>query len=314
MSKPQINFTSHVFTSPSSLADASMCDILFLGPAVDDRGEAVLSELSMRAKTVITLGFNNLTLFVNGIESSAKKLARMLKSEDVVRFESTTLGLAEILRGLQAVKEAKIDSVEVCYIEPKFYSNHDQRQTEILSSREFELTTNSAFVGLQGFNAEYRDGQQAHHVYFLGYESSRLLQAFEQRGEYNSINYHRFFVIGVPAFSPGWENNVLANHVQILQRLGITANAIRYCTANSITEGYHLLWDMYKDIGNESSTFWVSPFGTKPHTFASALFLLETKGAMSNSSLFYDHPVRTNKRSEKIAKYHFVKISGLQDF
>lgn len=296
------------------MSEIAECDILFLGSAVDDRGEAVRSELASRARTVITLGFSEFKLFVNGTESSAKKLAGMLKPKDVVRFESTTLGLAEILRGLQAVKEAKIDRVEVCYVEPKFYNTNESPTTEILSSREFELTTNNTFVGLQGFNAEYRDGQQAHHVYFLGYESSRLLQAFEQRGEYNSANYHRFFVIGVPAFSPGWETNVLANHVQILQRLGVTANAIRYCTANSITEGYHLLWDIYKDIGKEDSVFWVSPFGTKPHTFASALFLLETKGGMSNSSLFYDHPVRTNKRSKDIAKYHFVQISGLQTF
>lgn len=314
MNSPSLSFISASSIPPLLAGSLSHCDVLFIGQAVDDRGAAVHTELIEKSRTVITLGFENQKLLVNGCESSAKKLTTMLKSTDLVRFESTTLGLAEIIRSLQAVKEAKIKEIDICYVEPKFYRKHQSLSTGILSSREFELTTNNTFIGLQGFNEEFREEQQAHHVFFLGYESSRLQQALEQRGEYDAAHYHRFFVIGVPAFSPGWETNVLANHVQILQRLGVSSNAIKYCAANSIQEAYHMLWDLYKSIGSESSIFWVSPFGTKPHTVATALFLLETKGAISNSSLFYDHPIRTDKRSQEVAKYHFIRVSGFQNF
>lgn len=310
MSEPSLVFKTSTYDKSLSGCNLRQCDFLFIGDAVDDRGEAVNTELASKAKRVVRLSFCDQKLVVDGQDSSAKKLAGMLNAKSIVRIESTTLGLAEILRVLQAVKEAKISELEFCYVEPKEYSNHQSMVDGILSPREFELTTNNVFSGLQGFNNEFREDQKASHVFFLGYESSRLQQALEQRGEFPASGYHRYFVIGVPAFSPGWETNVLANHVTILERLG-ESSAIRYCAANSISEAYLLLWDLYRSIGSEESIFWVSPFGTKPHTVATALFLLETKGSLANSSLFYDHPVRTGKRSKEVSKFHFVTISGL---
>lgn len=288
------------------------CDVLFVGEAVDDRGSAALGAFQSRAKKVVQLGYADQKLLVDGQESSIKALQSTLSKSSKITFEATTLGMAEVLRGLQAAKEVGIDEVHFLYVEPRYYSKLEPLIDGVLSPREFELTANNRFVSLQGFAHEFSEDQISHHVCFLGYESSRVQQAFEQRGEYPDRTYHRFFVLGIPAFSPGWETNVLANHAQILKRMNLTGNAIKYCAANSIREAYLLLWELYRSVANENTVFWISPLGTKPHTIASALFLLETKGSPQSTSLFYDHPKRTSKRSGDVARYHLVKVSGLQ--
>ncbi|ABR91874.1 Hypothetical protein mma_3027 [Janthinobacterium sp. Marseille] len=312
MAASKLTFSSQVFEGPLDSKNTPTCDILFVGKVVDDRGADALKTFFNIAKKVIKLGFQDQKLFVDDQETNVTKLATQLKGVTRVRFEATTLGMAEIVRALQAIKDAKIDEVEFFYVEPKDYKRSKPIIDGILSPREFELTDNNKFVSLQGFAQEFRDDQRAHHAFFLGYESSRLLQAFEQRGECNKDKYVRFFIIGVPAFSPGWETNVLANHAQIFKRMSLGGNSIKYCSASSIRESYHLLWDLYSVLGDESSVFWVSPLGTKPQTVAAALFLLETKGNTASTGLFYDHPIRTDKRSEKVARCHFVKIKGIQ--
>jgi len=154
MTNSKISFTSTTKQAPLSPNAVGRCDVLFIGGAVDDRGKTVHSYLSSKAGTIISLGFCEHKFLVNGHESSVKKLAGLLKPRDIVRFESTTLGLAEMLRALQAVKMANISEVEICYVEPGGYANHESPSDGILNPREFELTTNNKFVGLQGFNEE----------------------------------------------------------------------------------------------------------------------------------------------------------------
>jgi hypothetical protein len=307
-----LTFSSASFAGSPSAAATPECDVLFVGEAVDDRGSVALGAFQQRAKKVVQLGYESQKLLVDGQESSLRDLKTILGKSKRVIFEATTLGMAEVLRGLQAVKELGLDEVQFLYVEPRFYNKVEPLIDGVLSPREFELTQNNRFVSLQGFAQEFAEEQISHHVCFLGYESSRIQQAFEQRGEYSEKTYHRFFIVGIPAFAPGWETNVLANHAQILKRMNLSGNAIKYCAANSIREAYLLLGELYRSIATETSVFWVSPLGTKPHTIAAALFLLETKGNSQSTSLFYDHPKRTSKRSGDVARYHLVGVKGLQ--
>lgn len=93
-----------------------------------------------------------------------------------------------------------------------------------------------------------------------------------------------------------------------MDELDIDDHSIVYCQANSIRETYLTLWELYRQLGDERGCFYVSPLGTKPHAVGAGLFLLETKGCEPTTSLYYDHPVRVNKRSKGYATWHHVTV------
>jgi hypothetical protein len=206
-----------------------------------------------------------------------------------------------------------MDGGEIVYLEPGTYTgtSYFGEEGTVLNPRDFELSSNSKFVGIHGFMLPYDQDQSATHVYFLGFEPSRIEQAIQERGEVNLEKYKRHFVIGLPSFVPGWENNVLAKHHSIFKRLDMNSTNIHFCAANSVREAYLLLWNLYAHLGDEYGCMWVSPLGTKPHAVASSLFLMETLGATYPTSLYHDHPMRVSGKSERISDWHVVRFNGL---
>ena len=96
---------------------------------------------------------------------------------------------------------------------------------------------------------------KAAHVFMLGYESARIRNAFEQLGERNRKLYGVYAIIGVPAFQSGWEANSIRPHLHVLEELDIDEHSIVYCQANSIRETYLTLWELYRQLGDESGCF-----------------------------------------------------------
>ena len=161
---------------------------------------------------------------------------------------------------------------------------------------------------MHGFAHAYQANMLAKHVFLLGYESARVRNAIEQRGDIDRARYQIQVVIGVPAFQTGWESNTIRTHLHVLEDLAIADHLVTYCQANSIRESYLTLWDLYRQLGDERSCFYVSPLGTKPHSVATALFLLETRGSDWTTSLYYDHPERVTNRSSGYSTWHHVTV------
>jgi len=251
----------------------------------------------------------NQTLLINSEEVALKDLAKSLTKKNRVLLDTTTLGLGEILKVLSAVKLSGKDRVELLYAEPLEYTSGSQSN---VANRDYRLTDNCRFVGVQGFAQEYDSNQKANHVFMLGFEPGRLENALEQRGDTDPEKYRYQFVIGVPAFNCGWESNSLFPHLPAFEELDATQANFSYCQANSIREAYIKLWELFAQVGDESSMFFVSPLGTKPHTVATALFLLETRGSVYPTSLYYDHPVRVLSRSRNVGAWHHVIVDGVQ--
>jgi hypothetical protein len=309
-SKPRLRFQS---SSWRTFDDAGFqpSDLLFCGDPVDDRGREAVKSLSDLARHTAKLTFDPELnhILVDGNVQSISQIASLCTGAKRIRIESTTLGLAEILKVIQAARQADIDELEFIYIEPKDYTVVARSAGEFLNPRDFELTDNRVFRAVHGFAHSRGSNAQECYVFFLGYEASRLVQAFEQ--PQLQVD-HRYAIFGVPPFSPEWETNALGNHVADLRNLGFASNSILYCSANSCREAYLTLWDLYAQLGHEHLTFVVSPLGTKPHAVAAALFLVETKGSPFTTALYYDHPKRRVGRSREVRRWHLSTVRGLR--
>jgi hypothetical protein len=308
MAKPGLVFETH---SWPTFAEAKLgrSEILFAGENVDDRGSEAIKALSSIADVTITLGYipEKNELLIDGKDQPLSQLVTICKGKLSIRIETTTLGLAEILKIVQAAQQAGVSNLEFIYIEPKEYTVFARTGGEYLNPWDFELTDNRVFRSVHGFAHQRGVNVKECYVFFLGYESSRLLQAFEQP-EFKVDE--QFAIFGLPPFVSGWETNALANHAADLKNLKFRPTSIRYCAANSAREAYLTLWEIYERVGNEHLTFVVSPIGTKPHTLATALFLVETKGSPFSTALYYDHPKRRLGRSRDLRMWHVYRVSG----
>ncbi|MEA9554536.1 hypothetical protein VC273_00925 [Xanthomonas nasturtii] len=288
-------------------------EIAFVGKPVDDRGIAACKAVAGSCTTVhkFEVDVYNSTYKIDGVIKHPPEIAKIIRDSNAnhVLLEATTLGLAELLVLLRVLHTAGLDSVKILYVEPAEYTASRSRE-EASDQEEYKLSLNQKFCGVHGFMHQYDERSRNNHVFFVGFEAGRVLNAFEQRN-YEKNGPTSFAIIaGVPAFIPGWELATIDAHLPALEDLGVTAGGIYYAEASSIRDAYRMLWRLYSSSASEHSIFYVSPLGTKPHAIGAALFLLETRQGDRATSLFYDHPQRVSGRSSGVGSWHLVNVSG----
>lgn len=308
MSAPCYSLVSREYDSPPIMLKG--VDIAFFGESIDERGVATIEAVTNAANSAFALRFrpDDQTLLINDSETRLQRLAECVERASRILIDATTLGLGEILNVLMAAQRGGHRQVEFLYAEPTSYTRSTPKNRGESEHRTFALTTNCRFQGIHGFAHQYQSNMSATHVFLLGFEPARMRNAIEQRGDIQRKTYKIHAVIGVPAFQPGWEGNTIRTHLPLFEELVMGSPSITYCTANSVREAYLTLWDLYLQLGDERKVFYVSPLGTKPHAIAATLFLLETKGNDSVTSLYYDHPVRVNKRSSGSSTWHHIVV------
>jgi hypothetical protein len=281
-------------------------DLAFVGPDLDERSKAAITLVKSSAKEVHESEFtveqpHRLRVGTNLL--APKDLARLLSKAHSLVLETTTLGMVEVLQLLRAARDASLSSVDCLYVEPQDY----EKDTFLESSwsRDFSLSDSHRVAGVPGFlpmQAQLAD-RTVRLVAMLGYESSRLAAVFEQ--DPDMAAWRKFAVVGVPGYSPGWEQNALANNVDTLD-----ANQfypVRYCSASSVSGAYDLLTQIHAEGHDENPHTTVAPLGTKPHGIAAAMFLVD-HSSYQQASLLYDHPTRSRGRSTKIRRWHLYRI------
>ncbi len=307
MPKPRFKFYSNKYETPPACLGG--CDTAFVGKAVDDRGKASIAALTASSSTICSVEFEpeDQNLRVDGINTTPERIAEQFEGKTRIVLDATTLGLGEVLHILMSIRLADSGSVEFLYAEPKSYTRNINSEESNSSQKKYDLTRNREFIAINGFNSVYKGNSEAAHVIFLGFEASRVVNALTQR-DINPENYQILPVIGVPAFQAGWELNSIKPHLSFFEDQKISQSMISYCPADSVKEAYFTLWELYERLRNRRRLFYVSPLGTKPHTIATTLFLLETKGDIWTTSLYYDHPQRVDERSTGQSTWHHVKV------
>ncbi|WP_152025178.1 hypothetical protein [Congregibacter litoralis] len=298
-------------SSENSPPDLGRPDVAFVGKAVDKRGASAIALVSDAAKQTGTVSFEpeKQRLLIDNQEVSPIRIAKDLVGSNRIVLEATTLGLGEILMLLRALEAASITQVDFLYAEPEGYTKKPPLSQSDSAQDSYELTTNRNFCGINGFNHQLDSQSDATHIFFLGFEADRVKNALAHREDALSEKYRLLPIVGIPAFRTGWESKSIKPHLNLFESHGITQSRIHYCAADSVREAFLTLWDIFEPLNTTpQQQVFVSPLGTKPHTIATALFLIDTKKAHAPVSLFYDHPVRMNKRSFGETLWHHIQV------
>lgn len=281
-------------------------DLAFVGANLDQRSEAAIALVSSAAKEVRQAEFTVAQPHRLRVESNLlgpKELAKLVGKASSLVLETTTLGTVEVLQFLRAARDANLSSIDCLYVEPQDY----EKDTFLESSwsRDFSLSDSHRVAGVPPFlpmQAQLSD-RNVRLVAMLGYESSRLAGLFEQEPE--MAVWRKFAVVGVPGYSPGWEQNTLANNVDTMDTHQF--HPVRYCSAASVSGAYDLLTQIHAEGHDENPHTAVAPLGTKPHGIAAAMFLVD-HSSYQQASLLYDHPIRIKGRSSKVRRWHLYRI------
>lgn len=287
-------------------------DYAFVGANLDERSEAAINLIRAAANNVYKAEFSveqPHRLQVSTDLLAPKDLARLVGRSKSLVLETTTLGTVEVLQLLRAAREANLNRVDCLYVEPKDY----EKDTFLESSwsRDFSLSDSHRVAGVPPFlpmQAQLAD-RNVRLVVMLGYESSRLAGVFEQ--DPGMAVWRKFAVVGVPGYSPGWEQNALANNVDALDIHQF--HPVRYCSASSVSGAYDVLTQIHDEGHDENPHTTVAPLGTKPHGIAAAMFLVD-HSSYQQASLLYDHPIRIQGRSSKVRRWHLYRIDLTQRY
>lgn len=239
-------------------------------------------------------------MLVNDSQISGGGLKAKLNGVKKLLIETTSLDCPDILYLLRSAKDQGVAEISFLYLEPLEYKR--PIKGGLSDHRNFNLSENRRFQSIHGFMANLNDIPKGQAVFFLGFEKARLGQALEQEEALQS--WHRHAVFGVPAFEPGWEIDSLSNNVNQLASLKYD---LQYVAASSVEAAYILLNQLLQDDKTDSPIV-VAPLGTKPHTIATSLFLVE-HNAYDRAILLYDHPQRSTDRSDDIGRWHMYDIN-----
>lgn len=301
----QINTITHDGAVPPKSRSCERWSITVVGETtdIDERSKAAKDYCEMEALVLQRFRFDAAgnSMHLNGEQASSGKLRTTFRGLESVLIEATSLSFPEILYVTDAALREGVTKIRYLYLEPM---NYRREITDSLCNyRDFNLSDNRRFRAIPQFMANLSDILRGRAVFFLGYEGERLGQALEQEEVLRKWNLHAVF--GVPAYGVGWENDAMANNIQYL---GV-GDQVQYAAASSVNAAYNLLSTLRKQE-KEDYPILVAPLGTKPHAIGAVLFLIE-HNAMDQAVLLYDHPARSQGRSESIKRWHFYDIMDL---
>lgn len=282
-------------------------DLALCGEPIDHRGHEAVRLAHGQSGRVASARYDlegSCRVLVDGAKCSSRELKRLLGSARQVMLESTTLGLVETLLLTRAAFEAQVPSIDYLYVEPASY----RRETAVEApwTRDFSLSRSTRFEAVNGFMTLLTDvpARSARVVAFLGYEGARLSQACDQLSELS--RWQGYAVFGVPGYAPGWEMNAIANNIETLTESRF--DSVRYCGASSVSGALALLEAIRAEGRDDDVQLVIAPLGTKPHGIATALFLVE-HARFQRAALIYDHPARSQHRSEAVRRWHLYRAT-----
>ena len=182
---------------------------------IDNRSLTACSFASSHARTTFRIEYigEMNQLLIDGKEGNNGMLCTKLRGAESLLIEATALSCPEILKILHAANKEEVRNISILYLEPKEYRR--KIEGRLTDMRDFDLNENRKFVGVKGFMVNIEEIEpKGKVVFFLGYEKSRLGQAFAQLEKIQE--WSKVCIFGIPAFQPSWEIDSIANNVHHL--------------------------------------------------------------------------------------------------
>lgn len=189
-------------------------------------------------------------------------------------------------------------AVVVTYAEPAEYT----RSTHPLRGLRFNLSKRTTGLApLPGFVRLFSPaGTEAILVPMLGFEGDRLQRVLEETDFDLRLT---FPIVGLPGFRPEYPFLSLDGNARSLERAPLHRN-IRFARANCPFEAYLAIDDLRRQ--EEAAHVTLAPIGTKPHALGALLQALRNP---SETTIVYDHPVRSERRTSGAASLCVYRIS-----
>jgi len=275
-------------------------DIAFIGnPKTDKRSQVACDFSKQQSDKFYSISDDNNTIYVDNIQINRPYLSKLLIGAKNVLIEATTLACPEILATLRAAVKQGIKQISFLYLEPIEYRR--SLKGNLTQHRDYDLSENFRFRSVHGCMSNLAESLPGQAIFFLGYEKSRLGTALEQQEMLRK--WRKYAVFGVPGYETGWEIDALANNAH---HLAADKFNVRYVAADSVSDAYELLNNIRRDDKTEQPVL-VSPLGTKPHTIATSLFLIE-HNEDQETTLLFDHPKKSSARSTEVRRWHVYDV------
>lgn len=299
----KFQISSHEFEQPTVPVELNSrhWDLAVVGNPDSDERSVIARDYALAHSTAnFLLRYENNTIYINDVKVTRGGLDAHLEKVKSVLVEATALACPEILILLNEVISKEIHQISFLYLAPLEYRRN--LKGNLSEHRDFNLSENCRYKSVHGFMTNLTETPVGQAVFFLGFEKSRLGQAFEQ--EETLREWQKYAVFGVPGYEPGWEIDALANNAH---HLAADSFEVRYVAAASVASSYKLLNDI-KKADKTKQPILICPLGTKPHTIGAALFLTEhNKG--QETTLLYDHPNKSTARSSKVRRWHLYDVT-----
>lgn len=280
-------------------------DFAFYGNIIDERCNIAVQYISKEAKECKSITYNadESKIYFNNSESYwADDIQDYLIhigicSSSRILLECSSLGVAELLIMMQAIKDIGCNSFDSLYLEPKQYSKYYLDFTE---RHHFNLSTEfEGFKAIPGHALAFEKGDKV--VILCGYESERIGRAFEETAIQGRDCQLLF---GMPPYIIGWDMNSYTNHLPVIDSCDISTEFYYVGAANPLSV-CECLEKVYNGIDKEQKLF-IFPFGTKPMSLGACLFKITHDE--ENLSFMYDHPKRRKNRTKDIARWNLYRI------
>ncbi|QKF83388.1 hypothetical protein [Halarcobacter ebronensis] len=291
---------------------------IFYGKKIDERSDAIHDYFqkngSIRNSYEIYYIQNDDSFYINNLPIKKNKfneieLNKLINTSFKIILDSTTLSYIEIITILFYLNKLKKNfKVDIYYVEPLEYTNEKVGFHE----QQFHLSYDSG--NLSYIKPFYLDEpldninkDKAAIITFIGFEDDRLATVLDI-DDFNKIYQDVFPIISIPGFQYGWENISLTNHIDLLGKM-----KLYYSPADNPYASYQLLKRLINDIGYNQIV--LMPFGTKPNTVASAIFMINYKESYDldkNQPILatqFDFPVKKPKRTKGIKEVHQYKLT-----
>lgn len=271
---------------------------------LDDRSDWSVEYLKKISKSIVTVEYShsNISLKFDDVTVPFKEIKSVSYVGKRILIDSTSLSFPEILH-LFSIFERDNQKFDVIYVQPESYKK-DSEEKYINDVETFSLSDDG--IGPKQLQPFVNYSNDIFLTVCLGFEGHRfgaLIQSEEYR--ISELNY----VIGVPAFKPGWENKCLSNNYKMMMDVSAGTNTnYKIAPANDPISIYDSIDRAYISSQYLGKTFFLAPFGTKPAAVAAANFAVNKKKLV----VIYDFVKKKKQRSSGTDLVHLWRFRPTQ--
>ena len=290
---------------------------IFYGNIIDERGSTVLDYFN----SLSNIEHNNVIYYTQDDDSfhinknTIKRkdinndLGNFLNPKNSIIIDSTTLSYMEILTLLYYINSLKVPvNLDIFYVQPLDYTKEEKK----FNQTNFKLSYDSGRLSyikpfLLNTPLDNLNEDKASIIVFLGFEDDRLNTILEL-DEFEKLYDNVYPILSVPGFEYGWENISISKHIGLIDKY-----KLYYTPSDNPYASYLLLERIIEEINSRQII--LMPFGTKPNTVATAIFMVNYKEKYSkdNSSqpsvaTQFDFPNKSEKRTVGVKEIHHYKL------